>query len=186
MIRPARFFTLGLVLFLTLFPCFTRAHRQEFPKRDELLVEPRRVTLTIKYLIPSTEESELLRHLFDRDRSGSLEESEQKALLSHLGVQATAFLKLTLDGQPIPLTRERAELSPANDRQSVLAVVLTLTAPLALGAGRHHLRLFDRHKDRHLVVPLRLSTPGLRLLSPLPPLPLLDDTHPLDFDLAVL
>jgi hypothetical protein len=173
----------GWVLALLLMPRPAAAHREEFPKRDQLVVTPDHVTLTIEYLIPTDEEAAVLRRLFDRDRSGSLDADEQQNLLLYLCTQATAFLRLSVDERPIALQQERSQLLPLSESKNPLMAVITLTAPLSLKRGRHHLHLVDRHKDRHILVPLRLSAPSIRILSPLPPLPLVNEAHPLDLQL---
>lgn len=155
-----------------------RGHEVEYPKRDTLYLSPQSVTLYIEYLIPSAQESALLSRLFDRDRSGGLDAAEQQALREHLCRQADAFVRLELDGQPLPLGRAQAELSRPG-RGELLAVALTLTATIPGGALGHTLRLFDRHKDRALAVPVRVSAQGVRLTTRLPPLPLLVAEQPL-------
>ena len=155
-----------------------RGHRVEYPKRDTLYVAPQSVTLHIEYLIPTAEESALLSRLLDRDRSGGLDAAEEQALREHLCRQAGAFVRLEVDGQPLPLGRAQAELSRPG-RGELLAVALTLFAAIPGGAAAHTLRLFDRHKDRALAVPVRVSAQGVRLTTSLPPLPLLAAEQPL-------
>lgn len=155
-----------------------QAHRVQYPKTDALHIEVRSLSLHIEYLIPSPEESGLLYRLFDRDRSGSLDEAEEHALREHLCHQAGAFVRLELDGRPLPLVRTQAELARAG-RGELLAVSLTLAATIPAGGLAHTLRLFDRHKDRALAVPVRVSTQGVRLLTTLLPLPLLVAEEPL-------
>ena len=179
---------LGALLFAAALAPSARAHKEEFPKRDALLIEPDRVTLTVQYLVPASDEAEVLRRLFDRDRSGQLEAAEQAALRSYLSVQASAFVQLTLDGKTLPLKQERVELGPVGGggRQEGLSAVLTLSAALpaaALASGHHRLRLADRHKDRRVAVPLRVVARGLRVASHLPPLPLLDAGHAAELEL---
>lgn len=154
------------------------AHRVQYPKTDALHVSPQSVTLHIEYLIPSAEESGLLYRLFDRDRSGSLDGAEQQGLREYLCRQAGAFVRMELDGQPLPLRRTQAELARAG-RGELLAVSLTLTASIPAADGAHTLRLFDRHKDRALAVPVRVSSQGVRLTTALLPLPLLAAELPL-------
>lgn len=181
---------LGALIFAAALVPSARAHKEEFPKRDALLIEPDRVTLTVQYLVPASGEAEVLRRLFDRDRSGQLEAAEQAALRSYLSVQASAFVQLMLDGKPLPLQQERVELGPigggGGGRQDGLSAVLTLSAALpseALASGQHRLRLADRHKDRRVAVPLRVVARGLRVASHLPPLPLLDAGHAAELEL---
>lgn len=162
-------------------------HKEEFPKRDALLIEPGRLTLTVQYVVPASEEAEVLRHLFDRDRSGQLEGAELDALRSYLSTQASAFVKLALDGKALQLKQEQIELGPIpiDARREALSAVLTLSLPLSLSPGRHQLRFSDRHKDRRVQVPLRISGRGLRVRSNLPPLPLLDEGHVAELELEV-
>ncbi len=179
---------LGALIFAAALVPSARAHKEEFPKRDALLIESDRVTLTVQYLVPASDEAEVLRRLFDRDRSGQLEAAEQAALRSYLSVQASAFVQLTLDGKALPLKQERVELGPVGGggRQEGLSAVLTLSAALpaaALASGHHRLRLADRHKDRRVAVPLRVVARGLRVASHLPPLPLLDAGHAAELEL---
>lgn len=155
-----------------------QAHRVQYPKMDTLSVSPRSVTLQIEYLIPSAEESGLLYRLFDRDRSGSLDASEQQALREYLCQQAGGFVRLELDGRALPLVRTHAALGRASAGE-LLAVSLTLEAAIPMAHGAHTLRLFDRHKDRALAVPVRVATQGVRLTTPLLPLPLLAAEQPL-------
>ena len=116
-----------------------QAHRVQYPKMDALSVSPQSVTLQIEYLIPSAEESGLLYRLFDRDRSGRLDATEQQALREYLCQQAGAFVRLALDGRPLPLQRAGAELSRPG-RGELLAISLTLTAPIPDPASSHTLR----------------------------------------------
>lgn len=160
-----------------------RGHEVEYPKRDTLYLSPQSVTLYIEYLIPSAQESALLSRLFDRDRSGGLDAAEQQALREHLCRQADAFVRLELDGRPLPLHRAGAELSRPG-RGELLAISLTLTAPISDPAISHTLRLFDRHKDRALAVPVRVTAQGVQLTTRLPPLPLLTAEQPLQLAFA--
>lgn len=158
-----------------------RGHGVEYPKRDTLQLAPQSVTLHIEYVIPSAEESALLSRLFDRDRSGELDAAEEQALREHLCRQADAFVRLEVDGQPLPLGRVQAELSRPG-RGELLAVALTLTAAIPGSAPSHALRLFDRHKDRTLAVPVRVTAQGVQLTTRLPPLPLLGAEKPLQLE----
>jgi hypothetical protein len=153
-------------------------HGVEYPKRDTLQVAPQSVTLRIEYVVASAEESALLARLFDRDRSGALEPGEQQALREHLCRQADAFVRLELDGRPLPLRRTQAELGRPG-RGELLAISMTLTAAIPGTAPAHTLRLFDRHKDRALAVPVRVTAQGVQLTTRLPPLPLLTAEQPL-------
>lgn len=158
------------------------AHRVEFPKRDTLRVARDRLTLQVEYVVQSADEARVLRQLFDRDRSGSLDAQEQRALLAHLARQATAFVKLEFDGKPLELHEERAQLGGDGASVDILLSALLKEKP---DEGRHHLRVRDRHKDRRIAVPLRIFGEQTRVVSPLPPLPLLDEDHAVDFDLEI-
>lgn len=177
---------LALPLCALLFSAAAAAHKEEFPKRDALLIEPDRLTLTVQYLVPASDEAEVLRRIFDRDRSGELNAAEQDALRHYLSVQASAFVQLRLDGKPVALREERMELGPIGGRRDALSAVLTLSAALPVAPplhGRHQLRFSDRHKDRKVLVPLRITARGLRILSSLPPLPLLSEGHAAELEL---
>jgi len=160
--------------------CF--AHAVEFPKRDALRLSRDRVSLRVQYVVSTSDEAQVLRRLFDRDRSGALEDPERQALLQHLCRQATAFVRLSLDGQPIELAIEHAELGADSTSADIL-----LSAPLIekLGRGRHQLRLFDRHKDRKVAVPLRVFSRDLQIHSALPPLVMLDESRPLEMSIEI-
>jgi hypothetical protein len=158
------------------------AHRVQYPKTEALEISPQSLTVHIEYLIPSAEESGLLSRLFDRDHSGTLSATERAALDAHLGRLATAFLVVELDGKSLPVGSTALERPGGGD---LLAISLTLRFPLALAAGPHTLRLLDRHKDRSLAVPVRVTTAGVRLTTRLPPLPLLTAAEPLRLELVV-
>lgn len=175
----------SLILGALLFSAVASGHKEEFPKRDALLIEAGQLTLTVQYMVPASEEAEVLRRLFDRDRSGQLEAAEQAALRGYLSAQASAFVKVALDGKALQLRQERVELGPIGAQREALSATLTLSLPLSLTPGRHQLRFSDRHKDRRVQVPLRVSAPGLRLRSNLPPLPLLDEWHAAELELEV-
>ena len=155
-----------------------QAHQVQYPKTDVLSVAPHTITLHTEYLIPSAEESGLLYRLFDRDRSGKLDEGERQALREYLCQQAGGFVALELDGHPLHLARTKAELATPG-RTDLVGVSLTLVATVALTDGPHTLRLADRHKDRMLAVPLRVLSEGVRVTTALPPLPLLTADQPL-------
>lgn len=182
--RPRAVAALGALLALAVLGAPARAHRVQYPKTDTLQLSPQALSLRIEYLVPSPEESGLLFRLFDRDRSGTLEDGEQQALREHLCRQADAFVRVELDGKPLPLVRTQAELARAG-RGELLAVSLTLTATIPTAAA-HTLRLFDRHKDRALAVPVRVAVHGVRLTTSLVPLPLLVAEQPLQLGFAPL
>jgi len=160
-----------------------QAHKVQYPKTDALDISAQRITVHIEYLVASAEESGLLYRLFDRDHSGVLSAAERLALREHLSRLAAAFLVVTLDGKALPLARTGAELGTPG-RGDLLAVSLTLLAPVELTTGPHTLRLLDRHKDRLLAVPVRVSTAGVQLTTRLPPLPLLTADQPLTLELV--
>lgn len=155
-----------------------QAHRVQYPKMDTLSVSPQSVTLQIEYLIASAEESGLVYRLFDRDHSATLDSAEQQALREYLCQQAGAFVRLEVDGRPLPLVRTHAALGRARQGE-LLAVALTLEAAVPSAVAAHTLRLFDRHKDRSIAVPVRVAAKGVRLTTALLPLPLLVAEQPL-------
>jgi len=173
--------TLARLFFALLFlrSALSFAHAVEFPKRDTLRLSRQGLTLRVQYVVQTSDEAQVLRRLFDRDRSGSLDARERQALLSHLCRQATAFLRLSFDGKSIDLITDRAELG-----EDAASVDIILSAPLIekLTSGRHQLRLFDRHKDRRIAVPIRISANEVRIHSALPPLVLLAAEKPLDLE----
>jgi len=173
--RPA----LLLALATALLGGAARAHTEKFPKRDRLTLRPDGATLVLDYAIPQGSDARALREIFDRDRSGALDPPEVAALTRYLADQATHFVKLTLDDQPVALARGAPEpdLSPGFDGR--LGVRVTLTARFSLG-GRHRLQFADRHKDRRLAVPLELAFDRVVPESHLPPLPLLDEKTAID------
>jgi hypothetical protein len=173
------------LLALLLTSAVASAHRDEFPKRDRLELTPTALSLRIDYCLATSDESRLLFRLFDRDRSGQLDDPESAALLAHLARLATAFVTLEIDGRPLPLHQAAAELSGPSAASLALSAVVILTAPLGLKPGRHRLRLGDRHKDRRQPVPLTWVATGLRVQSSLPPLPLLHDGPPIELELVV-
>jgi hypothetical protein len=158
------------------------AHRVEYPKTDALLLSAQGLALHIEYLVPTADESRLLHRLFDRDRSGQLDEGELGALREHLGHLASAFVRLSLDGKPLTWVQKKAALAMPGGE--LLALSLTLTADLPPGPGSHTLQIWDRHKDRAQAVPLRVTAQGVRLLTQLPPLPILRADGPWTVEFA--
>lgn len=161
------------------------AHRVAYPKTDRLHLTPQGLELRIEYVVADPAEATVLVRLFDRDRSGTLEAGEQAALREHLCKLASTFVRLELDGNALPLARREAELLPLGNGQP-LAAALTLSAQASLAGGAHTLRISDRHKDRAIAVPLRVTTSGVRIATPLVPQPLLADGRPLTLQVAPL
>lgn len=143
-----------------------QAHAPTFPKRDQLHIDPGSVALTVEYEVAGDEAVQLAR-LFDRDRSGRLDAGECSALRDSLAQVAVAFARLDWDGQPLPLARRDAVLRC--DGAGPLLLQATWVAPLPVRASPteeeagHRLRLTDRHKDRRVAVPLRITVDGVRI-----------------------
>lgn len=176
--------TLAALIFFALLSssALAHAHGVELPKRDALLIKKDRVSIRVQYVVANNDEARVLLRLFDRDRSSSLDAPERDALRAHLCRQATSFLRLELDGKPLSLIEDHAELG-----SDLASVDIILSAPLIekQERGRHQLRLFDRHKDRRVVVPVRVTGNEVRIVSQLPPLTMLDAGQALEVSFEV-
>ena len=133
------------------------AHRERYPKRLAVAIAREGVAVTIDYGVPRGELSASLRRLFDRDRSGALDDKERAQLSRQLTREATAFLELTLDGRPLALRPRTAALDAGGGEDERLSLHLELSAERALPPGDHRLRVADRHKDRRVAVPLAVT-----------------------------
>ena len=153
------------------------AHSERYPKRDRLELRADGATLIVDYAVPRGEDARALREIFDRDRSQLLDSNELAALGRYLADQATHFIALTLDDQPLALERDapQTDLEPLPDGRLAVRVVLRARYE----PGKHDLLFKDRHKDRRIAVPLELALEGVHKDSSLPPQPLLDAAHPI-------
>jgi hypothetical protein len=163
------------------------AHEERTPKREELRLSPSEARLRIAYAVPAGDLAGTLSRLFDRDRDGVLSLAERAELARHLVREALAFLRLSVDGKPVVValsadsTEALAALLTREARpDGEVAVTFEAGAPLALGGGAHAIELRDRHKDRRVVIPVRVSlAPPLRWRHRPAPLPTVDEKHPL-------
>jgi hypothetical protein len=154
---------------LLLFSCVVGAHEERYPKHDRIELSPTKIVLVLDYAVPAGEDARALRRLLG-ERVGA-----------HLIALATHFVAVWLDGRSVPVRQIAAAIDRGAGRDAdPLGVRVTLAAEVAL-AGRHTLRLADRHKDRRIAVPVTLSVERVRVVGALPPQPFVDGDHPLDF-----
>jgi hypothetical protein len=174
----------GIVIACCALAAAATAHTERHPKRDRLELSRTRARLVLDYAIPAGDDARALREIFDRDRSGALDESERLAVKKYLAAQASHFATLSVDGRGVAFAEVEslADLEPTATGR--LAVRLTFEAPLALTGGSHQVRFVDRHKDRRISVPLVLVLDGLISATRLPPQPWLDEAHPLEITVA--
>ena len=95
--------------------------------------------------------------MFDRDRSGALDDKERAQLQRQLAREATAFLEVSLDGRALRLAPRTAILDASGGTDERLSLHLELRADRALAAGDHKLRVADHHKDRRLAIPVAVT-----------------------------
>lgn len=161
------------------------AHAVKYPKRDRLVLAPSEIRLVIDYLVPAGDEARALREIFDRDRSGALDDSERAALGEYLAAQASHFAALTVDDRAVPLARVAADPDLGAGGAGPLGTTVTLAARVALD-GAHRVKLVDRHKDRRVDVPVEVVFDRVALQSKLPPLPLLGADKVLELEVAAV
>jgi hypothetical protein len=131
------------------------AHRHE-PKRERLTVG-REPALAIEYCAQG-DLGRTLQRLFDKNRNRILEPEELGKLEAHLAHEATAFLRITVDGAPVPLTER---LTGGGVFADEVCAQIDARAVSPIAAGNHRLVLADRHKDRGLAFTVELAlAPG--------------------------
>jgi hypothetical protein len=160
------------------------AHDTKYPKRDRLELSPAGARVIVDYVIPAGDEARALRELFDRDRSGALDERERAQLAEYLAVQAARFVALSVDGAPVPFARTAIDPALGETAIAPLAVTVTLVAAVLLADGEHRVRFGDRHKDRRVDVPVALAFNRLRVTSRLEPQPFVSAAHALELSVA--
>jgi len=160
-------------------------HETRSPKRDELRVSPSEMIVTIEYQVPRGDLARALRAIFDRDKSGALDEEETARLGRHLAREATAFLALAVDGKPAALAVGEPVVDARGPADEAIAIVVRATARVALAGGAHALRFADHHKDRRFPVPVRLLWEAGAVPKKAPREPFVDEKHALDLSFAI-
>jgi hypothetical protein len=136
------------------------AHEIRYPKRDKLAISPTEIRVVIEYSV-SREDARMLRQILRRP------------ITDYLVQQATHFVVLAVDGEKRAL-------------KTVTVVGLDEGVRVELSAEVNHPRQVhfqDRHKNRHITVPVEVVVEGLKVTSKLPPQPVVFADHPLDLDL---
>ncbi len=156
---------IGLALVAILVAREARSHPLDHPKRDELRLSASRIELVIDEEIAPGPPAQALRAIFDRDRNGQLDASEQAALLEHLARTAELHVSLSIDDAKVQLTRVagsvRGDHLGADARSTALLTVrLTLSAAWPAGSGdwrgRRHLVFIDDAPDATGHVPTQV------------------------------
>jgi hypothetical protein len=75
-----------------------------YPKKDLLIVTPKRITVIVHYEWDSPEEARAIRDRFDRDANGSLDEGERRKTRIFLAEEAEGKLYMTANGTLHELT----------------------------------------------------------------------------------
>lgn len=127
------------------------AHRHE-PKRERLTVG-RDPTLAIDYCAQG-DLGRTLQRLFDKNKNRQLDPEELERLEAHLAREATAFLRITVDGAALPLTQRIAGGGVFADE---VCAQIEARAQAPLAPGDHTLVLADRHKDRGLAFTVEIA-----------------------------
>lgn len=136
------------------------AHEIKYPKRDKLAISPTEIRVTLEYSV-SREDARMLREILRRP------------ITDYLAQQATHFVVLAVDG-------EKRALKTVNVVGFDEAVRVELVAEVS---HPRHVHFQDRHKNRHVTVPVEVSVEGLQVISALPPQPFVFADHPLEVDL---
>ncbi len=133
------------------------AHRNPYPKRDRLTIEPGKLVLAIRLSLDETAAAAILDRV-DRDGDGRVDEGERKAATRLLVAQARRPLAVQLDGAPVALTATAIatyglDADDAGERHVGVDVVLEASLP---HRPRLSLSITDRVDDR-AAVPLALA-----------------------------
>lgn len=131
------------------------AHRFEHPKVIRLGLRADRIVLAVTLDVNPGGEALRTRGLFDRDADGRLDDEEQARLAAYLVKTATLWLKVTIDGAPLDLTRAKVtwhRLDQPADDTTTLGIAMLVEAERA--TGPLSIVLEDRDKDREAHVPV--------------------------------
>lgn len=131
----------------------TDGHEIAVPKIDRVVVSTAGVRVQVEYAI-DPRRSEDLRRIYDRNRSGTLDEIEREPLQAWLRLVATRHLALTVDGRRLGLVEERAAFEGLEGQMHATFVLGT---GLAVAPGRHELAVRDRDRDAAVRVPVTIE-----------------------------
>lgn len=158
----------GLAVALTFVCAIAFGHAIKTPKRDRVTLSRDGIVVVCEYLV-GADDARQLRAVLQNDRARI-----ERYLIS----QATHFLRVSVEGKELALERSDARFSIDGGPASNFAVIVSMSASIALGTGAR-IVLSDRHKDRGVTVPVIVEVKDALTLEPLPPQPFVFDEHPL-------
>jgi len=148
----------------------TLGHEFRSPRADHLRIGPTHIRIELRYDIEAGRDAEELRALHDRDGNGWLDGAEQGHLLAYLELAATHFLKITLDGEALPMTVVARRAGPMQHplpsvRQLNATFALEGVMPASDPAEARTLALIDRAKDSGFPVLISVAAEGGEILE---------------------
>ena len=130
-----------------------RAHQTPFPTELLLRIDGAQVVLIVRLEQGAGENAQTLREMFDANRDGVLDASEQRRLARYFEQRARQWLELEVDGAPLVLKRRERRLGGDTSAHSARPLVMRLDlAGNLLPRKTHTIVLRDRNGDRRVPV----------------------------------
>ena len=147
-------------------PSPASAHGVQYPKRQELTIEPNAVRLETKLDVHGHDEGTQLRERFDADHDGKLDQDEAQQLGRQIVAEEHRTLVLLVNGKPVSMT-----MTALSDDGLVGPVRVTEHQKLAavweapLSAPPQTVRLVDHVDEGMRRVPVVVRVRGARVAS---------------------